>query len=63
MSTLNALCGGLRQVASPEEILLMQEQIEKIYEYIGELNPREEQILIWRLGLHGTSEMTLQESF
>ena len=61
MSTLNALCGGLRQVASPEEILLMQEQIEKIYEYIGELNPREEQILIWRLGLHGTSEMTLQE--
>lgn len=61
MSTLNALCGGLRQVASPEEILLMQEQIEKIYECIRELNPREEQILVNRLGLFGTSEMTWQE--
>lgn len=61
MSTLNALCGGIRQVASPEEILLMREQIDKVYEYMKELDPREEQILVNRLGLFGASEMTWLE--
>jgi RNA polymerase sigma factor (sigma-70 family) len=45
----------------PEEILLMQEQLEIIFECMQALNPREKEILINRLELFGSSQMTFTE--
>jgi len=58
MGVLRALCGGLREIASPEEILLIREQIAQVLLLMGELQDRQQYILIHRLGLFGTSEST-----
>ena len=60
-STLNALCGGHREIASAEEVLMIQEQIKQIYKFLPELDPRQQQIVIRRLGLFGKSECTWNE--
>jgi hypothetical protein len=60
-STLNALCGGCREIASAEEVLMIQEQIRQIYKFLPELDPRQQQIVIHRLGLFGTSDCTWNE--
>jgi hypothetical protein len=60
-STLNALCGGHREIASAEEVLMIQEQIRQIYKFLPELDPRHQQIVIRRLGLFGKSECTWNE--
>jgi hypothetical protein len=60
-STLNALCGGCREIASAEEVLMIQEQIRQIYKFLPELDHRQQQIVIHRLGLFGTSECTWNE--
>jgi DNA-directed RNA polymerase sigma subunit (sigma70/sigma32) len=55
------LCGGHREIASAEEVLMIQEQIRQIYKFLPELDPRQQQIVIRRLGLFGTSECTWNE--
>jgi len=60
-STLNSLCGGHREIASAEEVLMIQEQIRQINKFLPELDPRQQQIVIRRLGLFGTSECTWNE--
>jgi hypothetical protein len=57
-SILNALCGGHREIASAEDVLLIQEQIRQIYKFLPELDSRQQQIVIHRSGLFGTSECT-----
>jgi len=61
MGALRALCGGLREIASPEEILLIREQIAQVFSFMKELQDRQQYTLIHRLGLFGTSESTWDE--
>lgn len=60
-STLNALCGGIKEIASAEEVLLIREQIDQIYNLLPELDCRQQLIMIHRLGLFGKSECTWKE--
>ncbi len=40
---------------------MIQEQIRQIYKFLPELDPRQQHIVIHRLGLFGTSECTWNE--
>ena len=60
-SSLIALCGGLREAASAEEVLLMKEQIEHLLTLLKALPDRERYILRHRLGLFGSTELTLEQ--
>jgi RNA polymerase sigma factor (sigma-70 family) len=61
LSSLNALCGGLRDSASAEEVVLMQEQIERLLILLKELPDRERYVLRFRLGLFGSPELTWEQ--
>jgi hypothetical protein len=58
---LHMFCGCPREVASPEDLLLIRERIEKIFELMGELDERAQWILKYRLGLFGEPQLTWDE--
>jgi RNA polymerase sigma factor (sigma-70 family) len=61
ISTLNALCGGIKEVATPEEAILIREQVGHVVKLMEELDDRQRQILIHRLGLFGKPDLTWNE--
>ena len=58
---LYVLCGGGRALATPEEILLIQEQFDQIMTLMEALPERERFTVVHRLGLFGASESTWDE--
>ena len=60
VSTLNSICGGIMQTPSPEEFLLLKENINLVFNFMKKLDKRQQQIVILRLGLFGNLELTWQ---
>lgn len=60
-SALRSLCGGLMEIASPEEVLLLTEQVGQVFGLMQELQERQRYVLIHRLGLFGKPESTWDE--
>ncbi len=61
MDTLNALCGGARVTANPEEILIIKEQLAYFFKKMKGLDRRQQYALKHWLGLFGASEQTWVE--
>jgi hypothetical protein len=61
LHTLNALCGGAKVTATPEEMLLRLEQINSLLTTLVFMDRRLQQTIIKRLGLFGESESTWYE--
>ena len=61
LHTLNALCGGAKVTATPEEMLLRLEQINSLLTTLVFMDHRLQQAIIKRLGLFGESESTWYE--
>jgi hypothetical protein len=60
-SSLYALCGGVRALATPEEVLLIREQIAQIRTLMEALPDRERFTIAHHLGLFGASESSWNE--
>lgn len=58
---LHMLCGGAREMASPEDCLLIREKIDKLLELMSELDERAQWVLKYRLGLYGEPELTWEQ--
>lgn len=61
LHTLNALCGGAKVTATPEEMLLRLEQINSLLTTLLFLDQRLQDAIIKRLGLFGETESTWNE--
>jgi hypothetical protein len=61
LHTLNALCGGAKVTATPEEMLLRMEQINSLLTTLLFLDQRLQDAIIKRLGLFGETESTWDE--
>lgn len=60
-SALYAFCGGGRELATPEEIMLIREQFAQIVTLMDALQDRERFTVVHRLGLFGADESTWDE--
>ena len=60
-SALRSLCGGLIEIASPEEVLLITEQVGQLFTLMQGLQERQRYALIHRFGLFGKPESTWDE--
>ncbi len=61
LKTLNALCGGARVTANPEEFLIIKEQLACFFSLMETLDKRRQYALKHRLGLFGAPDSTLKE--
>ncbi len=61
LDTLNALCGGARATANPEEFLMIKEQLDQLFEIMREFDDRLQYTLNHRMGLFGAEELTYNE--
>jgi len=60
IESLGSLCGGA-VTASPEDILLIREQISIALQVLKSLDPRSQSVIAMRLGLFGNPQMTWRE--
>ncbi len=61
MHTLNALCGGAKAIATPEELLMIKEPLDRLFEIIKKLDERHLYACTHRLGLFGAAKSTFNE--
>ena len=61
LSTINSLCGGIKEIPNPEEMMIIQEQIDIILNLFERLTDREQSIIYHRLGFFGKSELSWSE--
>jgi len=61
LSTINSLCGGIKEIVNPEERMIIQEEIDIILNAFKHLTDREQKAVYLRLGFFGKPELSWSE--